>query len=170
MRIISFLLIFVFCAMNVFALEIRSSAFENGGYLPAKYTCDSVNVSPSFFWSDIPSKTKSFVLICDDPDAPYGNWTHWVVFNISADTVQLPEGIAKDTTLPLMAKQGMNDFGEVGYGGACPPAGNVHRYFFKLYALNTTLDLDDDANKDDVVEAMKGYIIAEAKIKGLYRR
>ncbi|UCD16127.1 MAG: YbhB/YbcL family Raf kinase inhibitor-like protein [Candidatus Omnitrophota bacterium] len=153
-------------------MEIGSTAFENGGYIPAKYTCDSSDVSPSLFWKDMPSGTKSFALICDDPDAPYKAWVHWVVLNIPGQNEGLQEDIEKEKILADGTVQGTNDFGKVGYNGPCPPAGKPHRYFFKLYALNTVLTFTPDADitKETVIEAMQGHILAEAKVIGLYER
>jgi hypothetical protein len=170
MRGIIIFFIFMAIISEGFCLEIKSSAFENGGYIPEKYTCDSVDISPPLSWSDVPPNTKSFVLICDDPDAPYGVWVHWVIFNIPADQSELKEGISKKGVLEKGIIQGINDFGNIGYGGPCPPPGKSHRYFFKLYALDTTLDLEEGATKKSVVEQMKGHIIAETKIVGLYQR
>lgn len=169
MRILFLSFVFLTTAFNIFALGIKSSVFNNGGYLPDRYTCDSLNVSPPLQFDDIPKSTKSLVLICDDPDAPMGTWVHWVVYNIAPSTTKLLEGVVKEKALPDGALQGVNDFAEVGYGGACPPNEKPHRYFFKLYALNQSLALEKGATKRDVEKAMTGHIIQEAKICGLYR-
>jgi Raf kinase inhibitor-like YbhB/YbcL family protein len=146
------------------AFTISSPAFTHKGNIPAQYTCDSKNISPALQWSNAPAATKSFVLIVDDPDAPSKTWIHWVVFNISATTTELPEGIRSgDFTC------GSNDFGTKKYGGPCPPSG-THHYHFKLYALDTMLDLSSDAEKENVVAAMKGHILAQAELVGLYQR
>lgn len=157
-------------SVNAFALEIRSDAFEKGGSVPIQYTCDSKDVSPAVSWTDVPSGTKSFVLICDDPDAPVKTWTHWVMFNIPQDKNVLSEAVPKVEKLDDGSIQGINDFGKFGYGGPCPPSGKPHRYFFRLYALDTNLSLDKNATKDSVLKAIKGHLIASAETFGMYGR
>ena len=164
------LLVFMACGPNAFSLEIKSSAFEDGGYIAAKYTCESVNISPPLAWGGIPENTKSFALICDDPDAPFGTWVHWVIFNIPPTVMYLEENAVARGKLPAGAKEGINDFQKIGYGGPCPPRGKPHRYFFKLYALDTVLSLERGATKKDLINAMQGHIIAQAQIVGLYKR
>jgi Raf kinase inhibitor-like YbhB/YbcL family protein len=153
-------------AMN---LDIRSSAFEEGELIPEKYTCDGEDVSPPLSWTQIPKETKSIVLICDDPDAPMGTWVHWVLFGLSPDTLELPEGISYEKEVLGGAKHGLNDFRRYGYGGPCPPGG-THRYFFKLYAVDTQVDLNAGATKNEVLNAIKGHILAEGKLMGRYSR
>jgi len=160
----------VFFAAQANALDIHSEAFKHKGYLPDRYTCDGADISVPLSWSGAPKKTKSFVLICDDPDAPFTTWTHWVVYNIPADARGIPEGGIKGRLLAEGAYRGINDFGELGYGGACPPKGKPHRYYFKLYALDAMLGLSRGANKKEVERAMVGHILAEAGIYGLYQR
>jgi Raf kinase inhibitor-like YbhB/YbcL family protein len=126
-------------------------------------------VSPPLTWSDLPSGTKSLTLIAEDPDAPKKTWVHWVIFNIPPGNVGLPEDVRHDGELPNGARQGVNDFGRVGYGGPCPPSG-VHRYFFRLFALDTLLELAPGANKEEVLEAMQGHILGEGTVMGEYRR
>lgn len=150
-------------------LKITSTAFDEGGLIPKKYTCDAENVSPPLSWSNAPEKTKSFALICDDPDAPAGIWVHWVVYNIPAGEKGLTEAITPSKKLDNGTMQGLNDFGKTGYGGPCPPGG-THRYFFKLYALDTTLSLQGDVTKDSLLEAMKGHILSEGQLMGKYTR
>jgi Raf kinase inhibitor-like YbhB/YbcL family protein len=116
-------------------IKITSSAFKDGDMIPLKYTCDGKNVSPPLQWDLVPDGTKSIALICDDPDAPSGDWTHWVVYNLPADVRLLSENIPNDETLPDGTRQGLTDFGTTGYSGPCPPWG-VHRYYFKIYALD----------------------------------
>lgn len=152
------------------ALEIKSDAFPNGGYISSQYACDSDNISPALNWSDVPSDTKSFVLICDDPDAPFKRWTHWIVFNIPKDKTNLSKNIPQIGILGDGMIQGINDFGRVGYGGPCPPPGRAHRYFFKLYALDSELDLDENSTKEAVLEAIKGHVISETETFGIYQR
>src|SRR2546425_10201022 len=116
------------------AFSISSPSFQNGKDIPKKFTCDGDDVSPALSWMDPPQGSKSFALIADDPDAPRGTWTHWVLYDIPADVQELSAGIGHDESLRNGAKQGKNDFGNIGYGGPCPPSGAAHRYHFKLYA------------------------------------
>ncbi len=148
---------------------ILSSIFENNGKIPAKYTCDGDDVSPPLRWEGRPDGTASYVLIVDDPDAPIGVFTHWVLYNIPADLNSLPENIPKQKETKY-GLQGRNDFGKIGYGGPCPPKGKPHRYFFKLYALDIKLNLPPGASKREVGKKMEGHILAQAQIIGLYGR
>jgi len=150
-------------------MELTSAAFKPGEMIPAKYTCDGPDVSPSLTWSDPPAGTKSLALISDDPDAPVGTWVHWVMWNIPADARALEENVPKKESLPNGTKQGTTDFRRIGYGGPCPPSG-THRYFFKLYALDTTLNLPASTAKKDLEKAMQGHILAQAELMGKYRR
>lgn len=152
------------------SLQIFSDAFSAGGTVPKKFTCDGPDVSPKLTWNDAPAKTQSFALIMDDPDAPVDTWVHWVLFDLPADTKELAEGVAKQEQLSNGARQGRNDFGKIGYGGPCPPAGKPHRYFFKLYALGAKLNLKGGATKADVERAIKGHILAQAELMGRYGR
>lgn len=169
MRYILIFLILSFSAC-AWALEIKSDAFEEGGNIQAQYTCDADNISVPLNWSNAPSGTKSFVLICDDPDSPSKSWTHWVIFNIPADKINLPRDLPKIGTFNDGTIQGVNDFSQIGYGGPCPPRGRPHRYFFKLYALDTILPLDKTSDKETVLEAMEGHIVAQAQTLGIYER
>jgi len=150
-------------------IKIESAAFAEGGMIPKKYTCDGPNVSPPLSWSGVPKGAKSLALICDDPDAPSKTWVHWVIFNIPADTAGFPEHMPGDSTLPNGARNGISDFGKFGYGGPCPPGG-THRYFFKLYALDTTLNLSGRITKKDLLAAMEKHILAEGQLVGKYTR
>jgi len=150
-------------------MEIKSPAFEQEGMIPERYTCDGANVSPSLEWASAPEGTKSFALIYDDPDAPMGTWVHWVVYDLPESITKLPENIPPERILSGGGKQGTNDFRKIGYGGPCPPSG-THRYYFKLYALDTTVNLDPGATKDQLLKAMKGHILSEAQFMGKYRR
>jgi Raf kinase inhibitor-like YbhB/YbcL family protein len=152
------------------APQISSPAFSAGEAIPRKFTCDGPDVSPRLKWNEPPANTKSFALIMDDPDAPAGTWVHWVLYDLPADTGELPEGVGKQEQLSSGARQGRNDFGKIGYGGPCPPAGKAHRYFFKLYALDTKLNLKSGATKADLERAMKGRILAQAELIGRYGR
>jgi Raf kinase inhibitor-like YbhB/YbcL family protein len=151
-------------------IQLTSSAFTEGAPIPAKYTCDGEDVSPPLKWSNLPQGTKSAALICDDPDAPLGTWVHWVVYGIPATVTELPEGVPAAETIPNGARQGTNDFKRVGYGGPCPPKGRPHRYVFQLYALDAELQLSPGATKKDLVNAMKGHILAEGRLIGTYER
>ncbi|HOJ23907.1 MAG TPA: YbhB/YbcL family Raf kinase inhibitor-like protein [Bacteroidales bacterium] len=148
---------------------VKSDSFSDGGMIPAKYTCDGANISPQLSWDNAPKGTKSFVLICEDPDAPMGTFTHWVLYDLPADVHELPENLPKDKILPNGAKQGITDFKKVGYGGPCPPNG-THRYYFKLYALDTLLNLEPALKKEDILKAMNGHILAQGQILGKYAR
>ncbi len=151
-------------------LHISSPAFSAGESIPKKFTCDGPDVSPQLKWNDPAANTRSIALIMDDPDAPVGTWVHWVLYDLPANTRELPEGIAKQEQLSSGAQQGRNDFGKIGYGGPCPPPGKPHRYFFKLYALDTKLNLKAGASKADVERAMNGHILAQAELIGRYGR
>ncbi|MCK4326906.1 MAG: YbhB/YbcL family Raf kinase inhibitor-like protein [Candidatus Diapherotrites archaeon] len=143
-------------------MKITSTAFRDMQPIPAKYTCDGNDMSPPLDVSGAPEGTKSLALIVDDPDAPVGVWVHWVVWNLPAASI--PEN-----SLPAGALQGMNSFSKLDYGGPCPPSGR-HRYFFKLYALDTKLDLEDGSSEKDLEMAMNGHILAEAQLIGTYER
>ncbi len=150
-------------------MELKSKAFESGGMIPAKYTCDGEDISPPLQWSDPPVGTKSLALISDDPDAPVGTWVHWVVWNIPPSARSLDEKLPKKESLPDGTRQGTTDFRRIGYGGPCPPSG-AHRYFFKLYALDTTLNLPGSTTKKDLEREMQRHILGQAELVGKYRR
>ena len=151
-------------------LDIKSTAFGEGNSIPKQYTCDGADISPQLSWSQPPEGTGSMVLICDDPDAPMGTWVHWVLYGLSPDTLEISENIPDDKEVLGGAKHGVNDFHKYGYGGPCPPGG-THRYFFKLYAVDTeVVDLDPGATKDEVLVAIKGYVLAEGQLMGRYSR
>ena len=154
-------------------LSIRSNAFEHEGEIPVQYTCQGEDIAPDLEWSNVPEGTKSLVLIVDDPDAPDPDapkmtWVHWVVYNIPPDATGFPEGAAF-ADLPEGAKDGINDWKRTGYGGPCPPIGR-HRYYHKLYALDTMLEGLNNPTKDEVVAAMEGYVIAEVVLMGTYEK
>lgn len=151
-------------------MRLSSTAFESGQVIPKRFTGDGADVSPPLQWSDPPAQTMSFALICDDPDAPRGTWVHWVLFNLPADTRQLPEAVPTGQPLTGGAAQGTNDFGNVGYGGPAPPPGKQHRYFFKLYALDRQLELAAGATKDQLLAVCQGHVLAEAELMGKYQR
>lgn len=151
-------------------ISISTGAFRAGEAIPAEYTCDGKNVSPELSWDPIPAGAKSIALIMDDPDAPRGTFVHWVLYDIPANTQKLPKGVPKNETLADGSRQGMTDFGRPGYGGPCPPPGKPHRYYFKIYALDTKLNLPSGATKADVERAMKGRILAQGELMGKYGR
>jgi len=149
--------------------KVFSEAFKDGDMIPSKYTCDGVNISPPLNWVHPPKDTKSFALINDDPDAPIGDWVHWIVYNIPSATRELKEDASGKKHLPHNAIEGLNDFRRTSYGGPCPPSG-THRYFFKLYALDTLLNLKTGVAKKELLEAMKGHILALTEMVGKYQR
>jgi hypothetical protein len=148
----------------VMALQVTSPVFTEGGTISRKFTCDAENVSPALAWTGAPPGTQSFALIADDPDAPVGTWVHWVLYDLPADTTSLPEGVKG------VGVEGVNDFRKTGYGGPCPPRGTPHRYYFKIYALDTQLGLKPGASKRDVERAMQGHILAQGQLMGKYAR
>ena len=145
-------------------MKVTSPSFANNQPIPAKYTCDGLNINPPLSFSDIPSNAKSLALIVDDPDAPGGTWTHWILWNISPETKTIEEN-----SVLKNAVEGMTSFGKPGYGGPCPPSG-THRYFFKLYALDETLSLSTSTNVTELTKAMKDHIVAQAELIGLYSK
>ncbi len=151
-------------------MQLTSTAFIEGAAIPAKHTCDAKNVSPPLKWSGVPAGTKSLALIVDDPDAPAGTWVHWVLYDLPATTSELGEDVAKSQYVAGGAKQGLNDFRHLGYGGPCPPPGKAHRYFFKLYALDAVLDLKPGLTKKDLESAMEKHVLGRAQLMGTYQR
>ena len=152
------------------SFQISSSAFDEGQPIPTRYTADNRNVSPPLLWTDPPAGTLSLALVCEDPDAPRGTWTHWVLFNLPPTTRSLAKGLPPTSPTQDGAEQGVNDFGKVGYGGPSPPPGKPHRYFFKLFALDQMLDLPPGASRAQLLSAMKGHVLGEAEIMGTYQR
>lgn len=146
------------------SMKIKTNAFENNGNIPAKYTCDAENISPGFTFYSVPVEARSLVLIVDDPDSPSKDFTHWILFNINP----LINGF-EENSIPNGAIEGLNDFGEPHYGGPCPGTGE-HRYVFKIYALDKRLELEKGATKQEVLSALKGHIVEESQIIGLYKR
>jgi Raf kinase inhibitor-like YbhB/YbcL family protein len=151
------------------SIKITSAAFTEGEMIPAQYTCDGSNVSPPLAWDTVPAGTRSLALVADDPDAPMGTWVHWVAYNLPASVKELKEGILPSDSLPGGGRQGLSDFGKYGYGGPCPPGG-THRYFFKLYALDTALPLSGKVTKRQLEAAMKGHVLAQGELMGRYSR
>lgn len=165
-------------AANARKLEITSPAFSDGQPIPAKYTCQGEDVAPPLKWSQAPDSTRSFALICEDPDAPGGTWVHWVLYNLPPTANQLDfsaitrmegEGL-KSPDASRNPASGRNDFGRIGYGGPCPPAGPAHHYHFKAYALDTELALKPGATKQELEQAMRGHVLAEGVVIGTYAR
>jgi Raf kinase inhibitor-like YbhB/YbcL family protein len=152
------------------SIELTSSAFQDGATIPRQYTGDGRDLSPPLRWGNGPEGTRSLTLICEDPDAPRGIWTHWVVFNLPPETRELAEGMPPEAALTNGAIQGRNDFGKPGYGGPAPPRGKPHRYFFKLYALDQPLTLKTGADRAQVLAAMKGHVLDEGQLMGTYQR
>jgi len=150
-------------------IALTSGAFQDGGSIPYRYTCNGDDVSPPLAWGDPPPGTRSFALLVDDPDAPRGTFTHWVLFNIPSGARGLPEGVPGDERLPDGSVQGRNDFPRTGWGGPCPPSG-THRYRFFLYALDATLDLPPGASKRQLLDAVEDHILAEGRLTGTYSR
>lgn len=151
-------------------IQLSSAAFKEGGTIPVTYTCDGKNVSPPLSWASLPVGTQSLALIVDDPDAPAGTWVHWVVFNMAPAVSSLSEGASLPGGQDSFGIAGTNSFRQSGYGGPCPPKGKPHRYFFKLYALDSTLGLKSGAAKADVEKAMQGHILAQGQLMGTYGR
>ena len=158
------------------AFKITSPAFADGDTIPMKYTCDGDDISPALRWSGAPAGTKSFVLICDDPDAPMRTWVHWVLFNLGPKANSLDDNFDSKTSKSSGEEEfgnlidGINDFRRLGYGGPCPPKGPAHRYFFRLYALDLFLGLKTGASREDVERAIDGHILAKAELVGKYKR
>jgi Raf kinase inhibitor-like YbhB/YbcL family protein len=151
-------------------IQLSSPSFLNGETIPRKNTCDGEDLSPPLNWTGIPQGAKSLALIVDDPDAPRGTWVHWVIYNLPSAQTSLPEGVAKVANPAGLGAQGNNDFRRPGYGGPCPPAGTPHRYFFKLYALDASLNLGPGATKADLEKAMQGHVLAQGQLIGKYGR
>lgn len=146
------------------SLSVTSAAFNEGGSIPRKFTCDDKNMSPALAWSGVPEGTQSLALIADDPDAPAGTWVHWVLYDLPAGTLSLPEGVMG------LGTEGVNGFRKTGYGGPCPPRGTTHRYFFRVYALNANLGLKPGATKAELENAMQGHVLAQGQLMGKYGR
>jgi len=159
--VVAILLIAISLVEGGSAMELTSPAFTNQGFIPRKFTCQGEDVNPPLVISNIPSGAKSLALVVDDPDAPMGTWVHWVVFDIP-----IVNRIEENNSL---GKEGINDFGRKRYGGPCPPSG-THRYFFKIYALDTLLNLKEGITKEELENAMQGHILAEAQLVGLYQK
>ena len=151
-------------------LHLTTTAFAEGQPIPRRHAFDDQDISPALQWSGVPPAAKSLALVCDDPDAPMGTWVHWVIYDLPPAASGLSEGVPKSPELANGAKQGVNDYKKIGYGGPCPPPGKPHRYFFKLYALDTVTGLKSGATKKDLLKAMEGHVLAEGQLMGTYQR
>ena len=151
-------------------MRIRCGDFQANGEIPPKFTCQGEDVSPALSWDGLPAGAASLALLCEDPDAPGGLWVHWVAYDLPAGLDGLPEAVPKRPDVPGGGRQGVNDFGRVGYGGPCPPFGPAHRYYFRLYALDRKLGLPASASRADVVRAMEGHVLGQAELMGRYQR
>jgi len=152
------------------SFQLSSNAFDEGDDIPLLHTCDGADLSPPLVWTDPPEGTVSMALMCDDPDAPGGNWSHWVLWGLGPDIRGLAQGQPTDPELDRGVRQGTNDFRQLGYGGPCPPKGKPHRYFFRLFALDTAINLAAGADRRKLREAIEGHILAEAQLMGRYGR
>lgn len=151
-------------------INIQSNAFIDGDKIPEKYTCNAMDISPSLRWDTIPEHTISFAILCEDPDDPTGTFTHWIIFNIPSNVKELPENIEKKEKLENGISQGLNDFGFEGYGGPCPPKGPAHRYYFRIYALDKTLNLSPRVKRNDFLRALGENILDEGQLMGKFER
>jgi Raf kinase inhibitor-like YbhB/YbcL family protein len=150
--------------------EITSKSFQEGQRIPKLYTADGKDISPPLTWSAPPEKTQTLALICDDPDAPAGTWVHWLIYDLPSGQRALAENVRKEAKLDAGIAQGMNSFNKIGYNGPSPPPGETHRYFFKLYALDSKLSLGSAVKKDELEAAMKNHVLAETQLMGTYSR
>ncbi|HPA83664.1 MAG TPA: YbhB/YbcL family Raf kinase inhibitor-like protein [Deltaproteobacteria bacterium] len=150
-------------------MKVTSQAFADGEMIPAKYTCNGENVSPPIAWQRVPEGTRSITIIAEDPDAPMGNWVHWVYYDIPPEISGLPEDIPAEEKPGPGGTQGINDALTIGYIGPCPPSG-IHRYYFRIYAVDTELDLPPGANSQEVLQAMEGHLLGMGELMGRFRR
>jgi len=152
------------------ALNLSSPAFTPGGAIPKQYSCEGEDYSPALTWTDVPQSAKTLALIVDDPDAPRGTFVHWVVYNLPASVRHLDENVAKEPTIAGGGNQGRNGFRRFGYGGPCPPPGPTHHYHFRLYALDSSLNMGPGATAAQVQAAIQGHVLATAELVGTYKR
>jgi hypothetical protein len=151
-------------------IELKTTSFAPGGFIPRRFTCEAADVSPALTWTEPPAGTQSFALIEDDPDAPSGTFVHWLVYDLPAVYRQLPEGLSRNDQMPGGGRQGTNDFSRTGYSGPCPPPGRPHRYFIRLYALDAKPNLRPAATRRELEAAMQGHILAQAELMGRFQR
>jgi hypothetical protein len=150
------------------SLEVKSASFSDGGFIPQKYTCEDADLSPDVQWTAAPAGTRSIALVMHDPDAP-ADFTHWIVYNMEASTRELAEGASLRAEMPQGSSEGSNSYGKTGYAGPCPPAGKPHHYVFRIYALDRRLVLPEGATRRQLEAAMKGHVVAEGQMIGIYR-
>jgi Raf kinase inhibitor-like YbhB/YbcL family protein len=150
--------------------QISSPSFKQGEPIPSQFTCDGKSISPALDWTNAPAGTRSFAIIVDDPDAPSGTWVHWVYYNVPSGSTGARENFPRPASPPQGGSQGVNSFKKVGYDGPCPPGGSPHRYYFRLYALDTLVQLKPKATRSDLDAAMEGHILGQAELMGTYRR
>ena len=151
-------------------MDLKSTSFEPGGFIPKRFTCQGANVSPALAWSDPPAGTQRFAIIEDDPDAPSGTFVHWLIYDLPATYRKLPEALSGNDQASGGGRQGSNDFSRIGYSGPCPPPGNTHRYFIRLYALDAPTSLPPAATRSELDNAMQGHILARAELMGRFKR
>jgi len=151
-------------------IELKTTSFTPGGFIPKRFTCEAADVSPALAWTDPPLGTQSFAIIEDDPDAPSGTFVHWVVYDLPAAYRKLPEALSGNDQMPGGGLQGINDFSRTGYSGPCPPPGRPHRYFIRLYAVDAILNLRPAATRKELDAAMQGHILAQAELMGRFAR
>jgi hypothetical protein len=151
-------------------IELKTTSFTPGGFIPKRFTCEAADVSPALTWTDPPPGTESFAIIEDDPDAPSGTFVHWVVYDLPAAYRRLPEALSGNDQMAGGGRQGTNGFSRTGYSGPCPPPGRPHRYFIRLYALDAILNLRPAATRKELDAAMQGHILAQAELMGRYQR
>lgn len=176
-KLVGSLLIALVCAAGWFSvkaadtgksIQFTSPSFDDGQDIPAVHACDGRNISPALKWSGAPKETRSYALICEDPDAPGGTWVHWVIYGLPASVTELPENVPPVEIPPVGGMHGINSFSHLGYGGPCPPPGKPHHYYFRIYALDGDIGLKPKASRADLDKAMKGHIQAEGKLMGTY--
>ena len=152
-------------------IKIKSSVFHEGSFIPSKYSCEGENISPQLHWNEVSKEVKSYAIILDDPDAPGGDFVHWVIFNIPGNMKELHENVTPSRNIPDEVMLGTNSFGRIGYGGPCPPPGKAHHYYFRIYALDTILHhIESGSTKEQLIKAMEGHIIAKGELMGMYKR
>ncbi|HEY9015859.1 MAG TPA: YbhB/YbcL family Raf kinase inhibitor-like protein [Gemmatimonadales bacterium] len=151
-------------------MKLTSPGFQHGDVIPRDHTCEGADLSPPLTWTDVPVERRSLALVCEDPDAPRGTWIHWVLYNLPAESAELSPGIPQLPELPSGARQGRNDSGDIGYNGPCPPPGKPHRYYFRLYALDTMLNLPHGVSRAELDRAMADHILDQATLMGMYQR
>lgn len=151
-------------------LTVTSSSFRNGEFIPRKHTCDGRDKSPALRWDPIPKGTQSFVIIADDPDAPNGTWTHWILYDMPPTINFIPKGFPPIKKLANAEKHGLNDFAKLGYAGPCPPLGEEHRYYFRVYAVDKMFGFDASKSREEIDQAIEGHVLAKGELMGRYKR